>query len=317
MKEKDIISIIVPVYNVEKYLKKCLNSILNQTYQNLEIILVDDGSTDRSLEICNEFAEYDSRVKVFHVDNGGSGRARNLGIDNSAGSFIGFVDSDDFIDSNMYFRLYSACQKHNAQMACCGRYDIRDGHKWERFTLEEEKVLQPKEAIYRYLLDDKIGCAMWDKLFKKSLLFGKSFSEGRGCEDVVISYEAVRDANKIVHVGAPLYYHLVRRNSNSTKLYSSERLDFYLFKDQIGKDVLKYYPQFAGVVCVMTVRSLIVVLESIYKSKVGSENKKVVKKLLVDLLLRCIFIFNPYAEISEKKRYFCSFYQALKIVLHY
>ena len=117
MNEK--ISIIVPVYNVEKYLKKCIDSIVNQTYKNLEIILVDDGATDRSGEICDELAKLDNRIKVYHKKNGGLSDARNYGVERATGSYVGFVDSDDYIDAEMYEKLYEAITKEAADVAEC------------------------------------------------------------------------------------------------------------------------------------------------------------------------------------------------------
>ena len=115
----ELISIIVPVYNVEKYLEKCVNSIVNQTYKNLEIILVDDGATDSSGKLCDKLAKIDNRIKVYHKENGGLSDARNYGVERATGDYIGFVDSDDYIDSEMYGKLYEAIKKENVDVAEC------------------------------------------------------------------------------------------------------------------------------------------------------------------------------------------------------
>ena len=119
MKNRPIISIIVPVYNVESYLERCINSILNQTFKNFELILVDDGSTDKSGEICDSFAGYDKRIRVIHKKNGGLSSARNVGLDVSIGKYIGFVDSDDWIDEFMYEKLYRNMIKTKSDIVIC------------------------------------------------------------------------------------------------------------------------------------------------------------------------------------------------------
>jgi glycosyltransferase involved in cell wall biosynthesis len=118
------ISIIVPVYNVEKYLEKCLKSILHQIFSDFELILIDDGSTDSSGRICDEYLKRDSRIKVFHKENGGLSSARNYGIEKSTGKYIGFVDSDDYIAKDMYEVLYNNLQRENADVSMCGNYDV-------------------------------------------------------------------------------------------------------------------------------------------------------------------------------------------------
>ena len=119
MLTRELISVIVPVYNVEQYLKKCVDSIVNQTYKNLEIILVDDGATDSSGEICDELEKLDNRIKVYHKENGGLSDARNYGVERATGSYVGFVDSDDYIDAEMYEKLYDAITKEAADVAEC------------------------------------------------------------------------------------------------------------------------------------------------------------------------------------------------------
>ena len=125
MKEGFLLSVIVPVYNIKReYLERCIASICNQTYKNLEILLVDDGSTDGSGAVCDEFAKKDERIRVFHKENGGSSSARNLGIENATGEYLGFIDSDDFIEPDMYELLAEAIQKHQVKMAQISRDEI-------------------------------------------------------------------------------------------------------------------------------------------------------------------------------------------------
>ena len=124
MKKNNLISIIVPIYNVEKYLKKCIDSIINQTYKNLEIILVDDGSPDNCGKICDEYAKKDNRIKVIHKENGGVSSARNVGVENATGEYIGFVDSDDYIEKDMYEVLINNLKKENADISIISNYEV-------------------------------------------------------------------------------------------------------------------------------------------------------------------------------------------------
>lgn len=120
--EEKLISIIVPVYNVEKYLKECIDSVISQTYKNLEIILVDDGSTDKSGEICDEYSKKDSRIKVIHKENGGLSDARNVALDIAKGEYIGFVDSDDYVEKDMFETLYKLAEEHNTEISSISFY---------------------------------------------------------------------------------------------------------------------------------------------------------------------------------------------------
>lgn len=126
---KSIISVVIPIYNMEKYLNKCIESVINQTYRNLEILLIDDGSTDNSPGMCDEWAKKDNRIKVFHKTNGGLSDAKNYGIEHASGKFIGFVDSDDWIDKNMYYNLINGCIKYKKDIGCCNKIRVFNNGK--------------------------------------------------------------------------------------------------------------------------------------------------------------------------------------------
>ena len=138
----DLITIVVPVYNVEKYLRKCIDSILNQTYKNLEIILVDDGSPDNCGQICDEYAKKDNRIKVIHKENGGVSQARNVGIDNSNGEFIAFVDPDDYIEKEMLYKLKNNIE--NVDLSGCGSQKILGNNIIEQFVVEKDVAIDNK-----------------------------------------------------------------------------------------------------------------------------------------------------------------------------
>lgn len=190
--EKDLISIIVPVYNVEQYLDRCVESILRQTYRRLEIILVDDGSTDSSPAKCDGYAKRDKRVKVVHKRNGGLSDARNAGLALVTGDYIGYVDSDDWIEPEMYARMYQACAGHNAQVAVCRYFcEYADktvaGGDGSVIPLVRDELLK----IYigghdRYVIYNSV----WSKLFKRDVVSGMLFPKGRNSEDIMYTTRA-------------------------------------------------------------------------------------------------------------------------------
>lgn len=215
---EQLISIIVPVYKVEKYLEKCIESILNQTYKNLEIILVDDGSPDNCPQICDEYAKKDSRIVVIHQKNGGLSNARNTGLDIAKGEYIGFVDSDDYIAKDMYESLYNAMKDNCAQISICNFYNVNEkGEKVETEIEDEitenEIIFSKQEAVKEMLHDKIIRGYVWTKLFKKDCFETLRFPDGKNYEDVAISIRCFEKADKIVGINKHEYYYLHREDS--------------------------------------------------------------------------------------------------------
>lgn len=205
------LSVVVPVYNVEKYLVKCIQSIVNQDYLNLEIILVDDGSPDRCPEICDEWEKVDSRIKVIHKTNGGLSDARNAGIEVATGDYIAFVDGDDFIKKNMYSKMMSAISKTGAEIATCGRY-IYDGEVEKKYhCLDTEQLYDSKTALKEMLCGGTIEEAVWDKVYKRELFCNIRFPVGEVNEDIIVMPKVLASSSSIIHVGEALYYY--RKNN--------------------------------------------------------------------------------------------------------
>ena len=224
--KKPLISIIVPVYKVEKYLDRCVKSIVSQTYSNLEIILVDDGSPDRCPIMCDTWAEKDNRIKVIHKKNGGLSDARNEGMAISTGELIGFVDSDDWIDKNMYQKLYNAIERDNSDIAACGVEMVwEDGSKTERLTKSGEVVLNQEDAIKSLIEETWLKQPVWYKLYKKSLIHNILFPVGKYHEDVFWSYQVIGGAKKVSVIDYIGYYYLQRQGSIMGESYSLKRLD--------------------------------------------------------------------------------------------
>ena len=178
------ISIIVPVYNVEKYLKKCIDSIINQTYKNIEIILVDDGSKDSSGRICDEYIEKDKRIVTIHKKNGGLSDARNEGIKKATGKYLSFIDSDDYIEENMIGNLYKSIIENDSDISTCAKI-IEYSNKKIIKNNKSNFCINNNEAMKRMLTFDEIDTSACDKLFKKDLFLNIKFPVGRYYEDII------------------------------------------------------------------------------------------------------------------------------------
>ena len=214
MKHTPLISIIVPIYNVEKYLSKCIESILEQTYTNFELILVNDGSPDKCGRICNEYAKKDSRIKVIHKKNGGLSSARNIGIDVAKGEYLGFVDSDDYIEPYMYEYLLKAALDNECSLSVCNiNYVFEDGKILNKVTNASDEVLNFVEAITEMNTYKKFDMGAWSKLYKKDLFKNIRFPEGKLSEDFYIMYKIFDRAQKVAYVSTPCYNYLQRANS--------------------------------------------------------------------------------------------------------
>lgn len=216
MIDSELISVIVPIYNVEKYLEKCVNSILKQTYANLEIILVDDGSTDRCSEICNKLEKSDDRIKVVHQQNGGLSKARNVGIDMARGSYLVFVDSDDTIDDQLIEKLYNCLKKHNCKMAACGRkYVFEDGKTLCKVSEGIDTLYNFEDAIKEMNTFRLFDMSAWAKIYAKELFSTIRFPEGKLSEDFFVMYRLIDLAHTVGYISDPLYNYLQRTSSIS------------------------------------------------------------------------------------------------------
>ena len=216
------ISVIIPVYNVEKYLEKCIDSILNQTYKNLEIILVDDGSNDNSGNMCDKFAREDKRVRVIHKKNGGASSARNAGLDIATGEYIGFIDSDDFVDLDFYEVLYNNLVEENADMSMCKLLDCYgDVNKTNK---KVTKFVYTTEEAIKVVLEAKITSVFAvNKLYKRDIFNGLRYKEGDIAEDAEIILDVLMKCKKVVFLDAEKYYYIHRENSVTTSKFNRER----------------------------------------------------------------------------------------------
>lgn len=213
--QKDLVSIIVPVYNVEKYLKQCIDSIINQTYINTEIILIDDGSTDNSGKICDDYAKKDNRIKVIHKKNEGISATRNRGIDEAYGEYISFVDSDDYIDKDMISILCEDIENNNADIAVCDYYvqeDTKQIKKIKKDDIHNVKTLLPSEALKK-CFQKEFEFYLWNKMFKKTLFNGIKFPNGKNSEERYTLPKLIDNSKKIIFDSEKLYYYRIRKDS--------------------------------------------------------------------------------------------------------
>lgn len=244
IKLKPLISIIVPVYQVEPYLEKCLLSIISQTYSNLEIILIDDGSKDRCPVICDEFAQKDNRFKVLHISNAGIANARNLGVENSTGSYISFVDSDDFISNDYIEYLYQLLIEYNAEISACSFQYINESGTRLIPSKATEDVLEfsKEEALEHLLFNQKFHNSSWGKLYKKELFQEITFPKGHLYEDLAVTYKVVAAANHIVYGDSEKYFYLQRAHSILNSTFSRQHMDSVYFSQEIVTYMEHYFP---------------------------------------------------------------------------
>ena len=220
--ETEKISIIIPVYNMERYLDKCVESVLRQTYANIEVLLVDDGSTDSSGTLCEHWAEKDPRIRVFHKENGGLSDARNAGIDNASGEYISFVDSDDYITPDMLEKLYRALTANAADLSLCNALFVdEDGCALEtknETAPVKDAVLTGAEAIEKTFGEKgwlfHIACC---KLYKKKLFSEIRFPYGKYAEDAFVAHRIFGLCGKVACISDPCYYYLQRASSSTHK----------------------------------------------------------------------------------------------------
>lgn len=241
----NLVSIVIPVYNVEKYLEECLNAVVSQTYRHLEIIVVNDGSTDNCPAICDAYAQKDLRIKVIHKENGGLSDARNEGILISNGSFITFIDSDDVVASDFIEKMLEAAVANKAEVVECNFQKFYDGDLPLSIKIEEEKS-EPRsfstELALQLLLEDRLRQMACAKIFDKKILEGILFEKGKIHEDEFWMYQIFGKASKVVKIEEILYLYRQQPESIMGKKYQLKRLDaIEAFNRQIIY-VQKYFP---------------------------------------------------------------------------
>ena len=294
------ISIVIPVYNVEKYIRKCLDSVVNQTFGDLEIILVDDGSSDSSGDICDEYARQDSRINVIHKKNGGLSEARNTGIEVATGEFIAFVDSDDYIALNMIQTLYDNIERDKADIAVCGIMNVYREHTWPQCKENTHFICGNVEGFRLLLVGEKIPGSICNKLLRTELIKEIRFPSGKHYEDIFFHTDLMQVIDKISVDTTPLYYYVHRRDSVTTRKFEKSSMDIIEAYERNLKVIIDKYPQLIDVAIFRVQWANFVVLdrmmEGSYYWKI--EEYEQVKKMLKKNALK--IVKSPYFFKTRK-----------------
>ncbi len=235
----ELISIIIPVYNVEKYLKECLDSVINQSYTNIEILLIDDGSTDSSSKICKEYCKIDNRIKYYKKKNGGLSSARNYGIKKSTGKYLSFIDSDDIISNNMIQILYNELKKNNCDISVCKYKIFSDSFIYKESNYNKE-IIEQENIIINLMIDDKITSHSCNKLYDKNLFNNNQYVVGKKYEDIGTTYKLLLSSKRVVYIDKELYGYRYRNNSITNHLSKNTLLDYIEMINKRYDDLIKY-----------------------------------------------------------------------------
>lgn len=301
MNNEELISVIVPVYKVEKELGRCVDSLLNQTYKNLEIILVDDGSPDKCPEMCDSYAKQDGRIVVIHKENGGLSDARNAGLKIVKGEYIAFVDSDDWVETDFIETLYQNAKKENADISIVGYTLVWESGKTREFGSDKDYiVLNQEQAIRELLKQNKFQCMVCQKLYKTFIFDDVQFPIGKLYEDVAISLPTFIKANKVVVSGVSKYNYFQRSTSivnskfNKDKLYFLECCRYII--DYSNKNS-KIYDEEAHT---FYLRALMMLTLQVYKMD-DSENQGIQDYLEKEIRKQKAYIWkNSYLDLRKR-----------------
>lgn len=242
MSEKPLISLVLPVYNIEEYLPACMEKVLGQTYTRLEILLVDDGSTDGCPALCDSYADRDPRVRVLHKENGGLSDARNFGILHAAGEYISLIDPDDTVDPDYVEYLWNLADKYQALMSVCQHRVLFPNGRVEEFGRPGDRSADPAWCLERMLYHDVIDTSAWAKLYHRSLFEKVSYPVGRIFEDIGTTYALFLQCPVIAVGFESKYSYWMHASSIVNASFSVKKLDLPVMTDRMGKAVLKVYP---------------------------------------------------------------------------
>lgn len=239
------ISTIIPVYNTGKYLERCIISVLNQTFQNFEIILIDDGSTDGSGKLCDEFTKRDNRIRVVHQVNGGVSKARNKGLELANGEFIHFADSDDFFEGEFYSDCYQIASSYNADICCCtSAIENKDGYFVKGIFDDKITVFDKGEALFELLACKKISYSLCDKLFRKSTISRIRLNEAIfHNEDFLFCYDAIKDSDIVVYTSKPYHYYCFNEGSAVNSSFNKRKITAVDAQTKVYEDICRSFPE--------------------------------------------------------------------------
>lgn len=300
--EFPLISIIIPMYNVENYISECLNSVISQNYKNLEIVVVDDGSTDNSYKITSEYCKQDNRIKIFRKKNGGLSEARNFGIENSFGKYLFFLDSDDFIPDYAIAYLYKLITLYETNISIGAHTILKNNRNiYKGIGIEKTKTLSTKEVLNEILLDKEIDLSTWGKLYKRELFCSIRFPEGKAFEDTATTYKLFYLSEKIAVGGKPVYFYRIRSNSITTATDFSKKMQLIENTNEMCESIISLYPELKNSAEKRIVWAYFSTLNQLLKSKDKSCYKKEQKQIKDFLLSKKKDIFKK-SEFTKKEK---------------
>lgn len=245
--EKPLISVILPVYNVERYFPVCMESLFSQTYDNLEFVIVDDGSNAECRKLFDEFLKKDDRVVVYHKENGGISDARNYGIDHARGRYVTYVDPDDKVDADYVETLYGLVVKYNCRMSICPhRVHYENGDVVdlsEGLEFDDDKVLSARDCIERMLYHEVIDTSVWGKLYDRELFEGIRYPAGKLFEDLGVTYKLMLKCDRIAVSGKAKYTYNFHDSSIVNSHFNEHKLDMMEMADNLAEEVNAAYPE--------------------------------------------------------------------------
>lgn len=300
--EKEMVTIIIPVYNVRDYVKDCINSVCNQTYKNIQIIIVNDGSTDGVEPILQEYEQEDSRVQVIHKKNGGLSSARNTGLDNAIGEYISFIDSDDLIPSNFIENLISVLSQNSVDIAVCGIQRFFDEDPTKRYPFMPLKQgLYDSESYISKILLHKVDNSAWNKIYRRNLISDSRFTEGIINEDFPFIMELLNKTKNIYYTHSTYYEYRIREGS-ITATINPKIFDFVQNGiNLINKIPRQYHSDLKGYICYESVNCIAKMIIGAKKNEYSILYKKcnnIIKKYCFE------FFFNKCNGTKQIAKYF-------------
>ncbi len=297
--KKPLISVIVPVYNVEKFLVACIKSLISQDYKNYEIILVDDGSTDQSARMCDDYVKKYQNISVVHQKNHGLAHARNTGIKQAQGDFLTFVDSDDDVESDYLSYLYQMIEKHKVKMSIASFLEISPKHQknWGAHY-NKPKVLTQEQCLERMLNEKGFNMTAWGKLYHKDLFQKVKFPEGAIHEDVATTYKCVLQCDKVAYGPKPKYNYYLHQSSITNQKFSSQKLVLIDFTDAMCDEIDKKFPSLRYTTQLRRMHGRF----SILRQMVSAPQLTNTQKELESQIIRYLKLYNHYILENPKAK---------------
>ena len=295
----ELITVIIPAYNVAPYIEKCVESVVKQTYRNLEIIIVDDGSTDDTPQICDRLEKTDNRIKVIHQRNGGLSVARNVGLDNANGQWIAFLDSDDWIEEKMYEVLYVLAQTYNAEISSCmfRKVYIDDSNSYKQ-SKENIDVFSSFDMVMGLLTQEKVRYEVWNKLWKRELIGETRFIPGQVSEDIHFDRILFLKAKKMVHTSQVLHNYLVDRPGNTNSSFKYAKMEIF---DEFKEFLLSVKENDELVGCVASLATTFII--AYYSEAVMTKQNKNLKRQIKNMF-NYFYPIAIHCKAANKKLYY-------------